>query len=132
MTLTQIVKGNSKEQPTDEKNESSSACYYKVLSRPMTIIHSLYGNSDPYSLVRVLYQIEPRFIVLYDVDMMFIRQIEVYKATKPNKALRVYFMMYLDSTDEQRYLTTLRKEKESFEFLIREKAVCEFFLPILK
>ncbi len=32
--------------------------------------------------------------------------------------------MYTGSTEEQRYLTTLRKEKEAFEYLIREKAVC--------
>ena len=31
--------------------------------------------------------------------------------------------MYAGSTEEQRYLTTLRKEKEAFEYLIKEKAV---------
>jgi DNA excision repair protein ERCC-4 len=31
--------------------------------------------------------------------------------------------MYESSTEEQRYLTSLRKEKEAFEYLIREKAV---------
>ena len=37
--------------------------------------------------------------------------------------LRVYFLMYMGSTEEQRYLTALRKEKVAFEYLIREKAV---------
>lgn len=31
--------------------------------------------------------------------------------------------MYGGSVEEQSYLTTLRKEKEAFEFLIKEKAV---------
>lgn len=31
--------------------------------------------------------------------------------------------MYADSVEEQRYLSSLRREKESFERLIREKAV---------
>ena len=31
--------------------------------------------------------------------------------------------MYEGSCEEQRYLTSLRKEKEAFEFLIKEKAV---------
>ncbi|KAL4685343.1 hypothetical protein H8959_000940 [Pygathrix nigripes] len=35
---------------------------------------------------------------------------------------RVYFLIYGGSTEEQRYLTALRKEKEAFEKLIREKA----------
>ena len=48
---------------------------------------------------------------------------QVFKATHPGEALRVYFIMYTGSTEEQRYLTTLRKEKEAFEYLIREKAV---------
>ena len=33
--------------------------------------------------------------------------------------------MYTGSTEEQRYLTTLRREKEAFEYLIREKAVSQ-------
>ena len=49
--------------------------------------------------------------------------LQVFKATHPGEALRVYFIMYTGSTEEQRYLTTLRKEKEAFEYLIREKAV---------
>lgn len=32
---------------------------------------------------------------------------------------RVYFLIYGGSTEEQRYLTALRKEKEAFEKLIR-------------
>ncbi len=47
----------------------------------------------------------------------------MFKASRPAHALRVYFLMYAASTEEQRFLTTLRKEKEAFEFLIREKAV---------
>ena len=31
--------------------------------------------------------------------------------------------MYAESFEEQRYLSTIRREKESFEKLIREKAV---------
>uniref|UniRef100_A0A672JUN2 DNA repair endonuclease XPF n=1 Tax=Sinocyclocheilus grahami TaxID=75366 RepID=A0A672JUN2_SINGR len=34
----------------------------------------------------------------------------------------VYFLIYGGSTEEQRYLTVLSKEKQAFEYLIREKA----------
>ena len=37
--------------------------------------------------------------------------------------MKVTFLMYDKSVEEQAYLTTLRKEKEAFEALIREKAV---------
>ncbi|KXJ09967.1 DNA repair endonuclease XPF [Exaiptasia diaphana] len=54
--------------------------------------------------------------------MEFVRQLEVYKASRPGVPLRVYFMIYAGSVEEQKYLTTLRKEKEAFEMLIKEKA----------
>ncbi|KAM7282064.1 DNA repair endonuclease XPF isoform X2 [Ixodes scapularis] len=47
----------------------------------------------------------------------------MYQATRAKEVLRVYFLMYEDSVDEQRYLTALRREKDAFEFLIREKNV---------
>eukprot|EP00794_Sanderia_malayensis_P007973 gene7973-8832_t len=46
----------------------------------------------------------------------------VYKASNPECFLRVYFVIYTGSVEEQRYLTTLRKEKDAFEMLIKQKA----------
>ncbi|EHB04165.1 DNA repair endonuclease XPF [Heterocephalus glaber] len=82
----------------------SSDAAYGLLKEPLTILHPLLGCSDPYALTRVLHEVEPRFVVLYDAE------------------LTVYFLIYGGSTEEQRYLTALRKEKEAFEKLIREKA----------
>ncbi|KAM6351415.1 DNA repair endonuclease XPF isoform 3-T3 [Alca torda] len=80
------------------------------------------GCGDPYALTRVLHEVEPRYVVLYDAELTFVRQLEIYKASRPGKPLRVYFLIYGGSTEEQRYLTALRKEKEAFEKLIRERA----------
>ncbi|RDD47919.1 DNA repair endonuclease XPF [Trichoplax sp. H2] len=85
-------------------------------------IHPLHGCSDPYSLTRVLTALNPRFVILYDPELVFVRQLEVFKASRPGQQLRVYFTMYSSSAEEQKYLTALRKEKEAFETLIREKA----------
>ncbi|XP_048584311.1 DNA repair endonuclease XPF isoform X2 [Nematostella vectensis] len=94
----------------------------KLLSSPVIVIHPLTGCSDPYSLIHTLYEVEPKYVVLYDADIEFVRQLEVFKASRPGIPLRVYFMIYTGSVEEQKYLTTLRKEKEAFEKLIREKA----------
>ncbi|XP_008072787.1 DNA repair endonuclease XPF isoform X2 [Carlito syrichta] len=102
-------------------NVSSDAAY-GILKEPLTIIHPLLGCSDPYALTRVLHEVEPRYVVLYDTELTFVRQLEIYRASRPGKPLRVYFLIYGGSTEEQRYLTALRKEKEAFEKLIREKA----------
>ncbi|XP_063077354.1 DNA repair endonuclease XPF [Engraulis encrasicolus] len=100
----------------------SSDSYYGILREPLTVLHPLWGCSDPYSLTRVLHEVEPTYVVLYDAELSFVRQLETYKASRPGKPLRVYFLVYTGSTEEQRYLTALHKEKQAFEHLIREKA----------
>ncbi|NXY02616.1 XPF endonuclease, partial [Pteruthius melanotis] len=107
--------------PEDFDVNLPSDCYYGIFKDPLTIIHPLQGCGDPYALTRVLHEVEPRYVVLYDAELTFVRQLEIYKASRPGKPLR-YFLIYGGSTEEQRYLTALRKEKEAFEKLIREKA----------
>ncbi|XP_008296765.1 DNA repair endonuclease XPF [Stegastes partitus] len=104
------------------KLDLSSDDYYGVLKEPLTVIHPLKGCTDPHSLTRVLHEVEPSFVVLYDAELSFVRQLEIYKANRPGKPLRVYFLIYGGSTEEQKYLTALSKEKKAFEHLIREKA----------
>uniref|UniRef100_UPI00358FF26B DNA repair endonuclease XPF isoform X2 n=1 Tax=Myxine glutinosa TaxID=7769 RepID=UPI00358FF26B len=88
----------------------------------VAVLHPLRGSADPYGLTRVLRELQPRYVILYDADLGPVRQLEVFRASRPGLPLRVYFLMFEGSTEEQRYLTTLRKEKEAFEMLIREKA----------
>ncbi|KAJ3062533.1 hypothetical protein HDU98_001574 [Podochytrium sp. JEL0797] len=72
---------------------------------------------------RMLEEVRPSSVVMYDVDTAFIRRLEVFHALNGGSpAMTVYFMIYDNSIEEQKYLTSLRKEKESFEKLIREKA----------
>nr|XP_033770809.1 DNA repair endonuclease XPF isoform X2 [Geotrypetes seraphini] len=138
LTLTQMVgkpeegEESGKEDIIDLENSMENAetvdlnlpsdTYYGILKEPLTVIHPLQGCGDPYALTRVLHEVEPRYVVLYDTELSFVRQLEIYRASRPGKPLRVYFLIYGGSTEEQRYLTTLRKEKEAFEQLIREKA----------
>jgi DNA excision repair protein ERCC-4 len=51
--------------------------YYGVLPDPVTVLHPLHDCSDPFSLVRTLAEVQPRYIILYDPDMEFVRQVEV-------------------------------------------------------
>lgn len=37
--------------------------------------------------------------------------------------MRIYFLMYGSSVEEPKYLISIRKEKEAFERIIRERAV---------
>ncbi|XP_076025802.1 DNA repair endonuclease XPF [Genypterus blacodes] len=114
------VEGEEEEEQLDL--DLPSDAYYGVLKEPLTVIHPLQGCTDPHSLTRVLHEVEPSFVVLYDAQLSFVRQLEIYKACRPGTPLRVYFLIYGGSTEEQKYLTTLAKEKRAFEHLIREKA----------
>jgi len=70
----------------------------------------------------LLQDLAPRYIILYDADVSFVRQIEVFQANHPKLHIRVYFVMYKGSIEEQAYLTVLKREKEAFEKLIAEKS----------
>lgn len=54
------------------------------------------------------------------------RRIECYRSSHPGLNVRVYFVMYQYSAEEARYLAGIRKEKEGFEKLIRERGVSVF------
>ncbi len=49
--------------------------------------------------------------------------LQAYRAAHEGLDVRVYFLMYKDSVEEQRYLSGIRKEKDAFERLIRERGV---------
>lgn len=66
----------------------SSDAAYGLLKDPLTIIHPLLGCSDPYALTRVLHEVEPRYVVLYDAELTFVRQLEIYRASRPGRPLR--------------------------------------------
>jgi hypothetical protein len=70
---------------------------------------------------RVLEEIRPRFVVMYEPNPSFVRRVEVYRASHPNRHLKAFFLYYANSVEEQRYLSAVRKEKDAFTRLIREK-----------
>ncbi|TPX66046.1 hypothetical protein SpCBS45565_g04722 [Spizellomyces sp. 'palustris'] len=65
------------------------------------------GDDD----ARVLEDLRPSYIVMYDPDLGFIRRVEVH------------FLVYSNSVEEQRFLSQIRREKTAFEKLIREKSI---------
>ncbi|KAM7536855.1 hypothetical protein Aperf_G00000088066 [Anoplocephala perfoliata] len=75
----------------------------------------------------VLTRLRPRCIIFFEPRVAWVREVEVYAAREarrrtaeglPLDPVNVFFMVYKDSVEEQRYLTRLRREKEAFENLI--------------
>ncbi|KAK9321157.1 hypothetical protein V1517DRAFT_327151 [Lipomyces orientalis] len=76
------------------------------------------GDMDDY----VLDELQPKYVIMYDPDAAFIRRLEVYRASNRDRQLKIYLMYYGGSIEEQRYLSAVRKEKDAFSKLIRERA----------
>nr|CAD7600679.1 unnamed protein product [Timema genevievae] len=107
-----------------EKEESSSI----DAQPPMIVIHTFKKYGDPLALSRTLREVRPRFVLMYDADMAAVRRLEVYQSEHSEFQFQVFFLMYGGSVEEQAYLTSLRREKEAFDYLIKQKAVSQAFV----
>ncbi|CAI2734200.1 unnamed protein product [Schistosoma spindalis] len=99
---------------------------------------NLFVQQYGYRLPYILDVLQPSYVILYEPKVSWVRELEVYNArlliqhlSKSDSSsnirelnnslpsLKIYFVLYEDSVEEQRYLTSLRKEKEAFESLIQ-------------
>ncbi|KAK9768075.1 DNA repair protein RAD16, variant 2 [Basidiobolus ranarum] len=103
----------------EEFDIESFSTYFGLVSKPHIMVRPYKGEADS----RMLDDLQPEYIIMYDPNPTFIRQAEVFKALHPDSALRVYFFIYDNSVEEQRYLSLIRKEKDAFEKLIHEKSI---------
>ncbi|GME49963.1 DNA repair protein rad16 [Neofusicoccum parvum] len=93
--------------------------YYELYEmKELLVIHPYDGDMDEH----VLEEVRPRYVIMYEPDAAFIRRIEVYRSSHTDRNVRVYFMYYGKSVEEQRYLSTVRREKDAFSRLIRERS----------
>ncbi|VDP36725.1 unnamed protein product, partial [Schistosoma margrebowiei] len=98
----------------------------------------LFVQQYGYRLSYILDVLQPNYVILYEPKVSWVRELEVYNArlliqhfSKSDSSsnirelnnslpsLKIYFVLYENSVEEQRYLTSLRKEKEAFESLIQ-------------
>ncbi|KAK5175318.1 DNA repair protein RAD16 [Saxophila tyrrhenica] len=93
--------------------------YYELYeTKDLVLVHPYDGDMDDH----LLEEIKPRYVVMYEPDAAFIRRIEMYRSSHSNRQVRVYFMYYGGSVEEQRYLSAVRREKDAFTKLIRERS----------
>jgi len=93
--------------------------YYQLYEmQDLVVVHAYDGDVDEH----VLEEIKPKYIIMYEPDASFIRRVEVYRSSHNDRNVRVYFLYYGGSVEEQRYLSTVRREKDAFTKLIKERA----------
>lgn len=99
--------------PLDDMDE-----YYELYDmNNLIVVHPYDSDTDDH----LLEEIKPRYVIMYEPDAAFIRRIEVYRSSHARRQVRVYFMYYGGSVEEQRYLSAVRREKDAFTKLIRER-----------
>lgn len=92
--------------------------YYELYDmNDLVMVHPYDGDMDDH----ILEEVRPRYIIMYEPDAAFIRRVEVYRSSHVGRNVRVYFIYYGGSVEEQRYLSAVRREKDSFTKLIKEK-----------
>ncbi|KAL6361464.1 hypothetical protein LRP88_04932 [Fusarium phalaenopsidis] len=92
----------------------------------LIVAHAYDGDQDEH----VLQEVKPRYIIMYEPDAAFIRRVEVYRSSHNDRNVRVYFMYYGGSVEEQKYLSSVRREKDAFTKLIKERASMSLVMTV--
>ena len=113
------AEGNVKDEVVIDELQDAEDYYELYDMSDLIMIHPYDGDMDE----RILEEARPRYIIMYEPDAAFIRRVEVYRSSHADRNVRVYFMYYGGSVEEQRYLSAVRREKDAFTKLIKERRV---------
>ncbi|WYZ39271.1 hypothetical protein EsH8_III_001185 [Colletotrichum jinshuiense] len=123
--ITEEEAGQKPEIVTDPLEDMED--YYQLYEmQDLVAIHAYDGDQDEH----VLEEVKPRYIIMYEPDAAFIRRVEVYRSSHNDRNVRVYFMYYGESVEEQRYLSSVRREKDAFTKLIKERASMSLVMTV--
>lgn len=110
------AEAEAQDEPGTGPLASASSC--ELVPRDSQIIIGTYDSQDS----ELLSQLIPSYIVLYEPNLEFVRRIEVFQATFKDNQAQTYFMYYRHSYEEELYLKSIRRDKEIFTRLIKERS----------
>lgn len=96
-----------------------SEIIFESIDKDDQIIIETYNDKTNDSLLQ---EVSPAYIIMYEPNLSFIRRVEIYQAVNKESPAKTYFMYYGTSVEEQKHLMKIKKEKDAFTKLIREKA----------
>ena len=101
----------------DDLTEAGEDFFELYAPDDQIVVHPYDGDQDD----QLLEEVRPRYIMMFSPSTDFIRRVEVYRSSHTGRDVRVYFLYYGNSVEEQRYLSGVRREKDAFTKLIRER-----------
>lgn len=126
-----VVRSSEDEEDEDDQGESTEPATVSLfmgiddeakfshVDRGSQIIIQAYNENASDALLQ---EICPSFIIMYEPDLSFVRRVELFQAINHDNPAKTYFMYYGLSVEEEKHLLRIKKEKEAFTRLIREKA----------
>ena len=113
------AEAEQKDEIASDPLENMDDFYELYEMKELVLVHPYDGDMDE----QLLEEIKPRYIIMYEPDTAFIRRVEVYRSSHTDRNVRVYFMYYGGSVEERRFLSAVRREKDAFTNLIKERGV---------
>jgi len=120
------AEAGQKEDVVADPLEDMEDYYHLYEMRDLVVIHAYDGDMDEH----ILEEVKPRYIIMYEPDTSFVRRVEVYRSSHNDRNVRVYFLYYGGSVEEQRYLSSVRREKDAFTKLIKEKSTMSVVMTL--
>ncbi|KAL7555565.1 hypothetical protein ACA910_013041 [Epithemia clementina (nom. ined.)] len=121
-----------------QRDDEMEQAMFRVTNDPSElriVMKSLAGvEAGSQNSLLLLQDIRPTHVVFYDVDVAFIRSVEIYaslrqKASSSSKRktkqdpLQTYFLVFEQSAEEKNFKKILEREQNAFERLIHHKMV---------
>ncbi|KAH8077748.1 hypothetical protein BXZ70DRAFT_695271 [Cristinia sonorae] len=100
---------------------------YGLVQPEQTVLVRAYSDDTD---EQMLNEVQPRYIIMFEPNLEFVRRVEVFKKSNPGLGVRIYLLVYNYSCEEAKYLSGVRREKESFERLIKERG--SMLMPIME
>ncbi|KFD55253.1 DNA repair protein [Trichuris suis] len=95
----------------------------EILGKSFSSVVLIQNSQNRHSALMALYSLHPCSTIIYNADLWLLRELEVYCLTDTTRTseLRIFFLMYSNSMEEERYLKSVSQERVCFEQLFKEE-----------
>lgn len=109
------------EKNTDDDNAFLGMFGASIAGLPRVVINTLDRMGGDAAQI-FLSDLEPNHVLLFDFDIAFVRNLEVYSSLRnPAERLKLYFLIFQGSAEQKSFSASIQREQSAFERLIRHK-----------
>lgn len=116
---------DSKQDESESEDEDVAMFNVSYAEEELRVVLHSYSSVEGDRGHLLLQDIRPKYVILYDTEVAFIRALEIYAALSAKKngddPIRVFFLMFEASAEEKNFKKALEREQNAFERLIHHK-----------